>query len=136
MHTAPASPPTATDCLGCCSWRAPAAAGSAENTRAALHFATAAARVVMRPQLNRVASSKAVIKAMASEIQQLKAKLVGATQRSNLGSALRPDSGQEAGHCFSLTSMVGVACACADMHMCVCMCVPCRRCALSLTRQR
>jgi hypothetical protein len=51
-------------------------AGSAENTRAALHFATAAARVVMRPQLNRVASSKAVIKAMASEIQQLKAKLV------------------------------------------------------------
>jgi hypothetical protein len=32
----------------------------------------------MRPQLNRVASSKAVIKAMASEIQQLKAKLVGA----------------------------------------------------------
>lgn len=30
----------------------------------------------MRPQLNRVASSKAVIKAMASEIQQLKAKLV------------------------------------------------------------
>jgi hypothetical protein len=51
-------------------------AGSADNTRAALHFATAAARVVMRPQLNRVASSKAVIKAMASEIQQLKAKLV------------------------------------------------------------
>lgn len=52
------------------------AAGSVDNTRAALHFATAAARVVMRPQLNRVASSKAVIKAMASEIQQLKAKLV------------------------------------------------------------
>lgn len=50
--------------------------GSADNTRAALHFATAAARVMMRPQLNRVASSKAVIKAMASEIQQLKAKLV------------------------------------------------------------
>lgn len=56
-------------------------AGSADNTRAALHFATAAARVVMRPQLNRVASSKAVIKAMASEIQQLKAKLVRGQSR-------------------------------------------------------
>lgn len=62
--------------------------GSADNTRAALHFATAAARVVMRPQLNRVASSKAVIKAMASEIQQLKAKLVSSQDfdcRSDVG---------------------------------------------------
>lgn len=62
--------------------------GSADNTRAALHFATAAARVMMRPQLNRVASSKAVIKAMASEIQQLKAKLVRSPVEA--GSCRRP----------------------------------------------
>jgi centromeric protein E len=51
-------------------------AGSVDNTRAALHFATAAGRVVMRPQLNKVASNKAVIKAMAAEIMQLKSRLV------------------------------------------------------------
>lgn len=51
-------------------------AGSVDNTRAALHFATAAGRVVMRPQLNKLASNKAVIKAMAAEISQLKSRLV------------------------------------------------------------
>jgi hypothetical protein len=51
-------------------------AGSVDNTRAALHFATAAGRVVMRPQLNKVASNRAVIKAVAAEIMQLKSRLV------------------------------------------------------------
>lgn len=52
------------------------AAGSVDNTKAALHFATAAGRVIMKPQVNQVASNKALIKAMAAEIQQLKAQLV------------------------------------------------------------
>lgn len=52
------------------------AASSVDNTKAALHFATAAGRVVMKPQANQVTSNKAIIKAMAAEIQQLKLQLV------------------------------------------------------------
>jgi hypothetical protein len=87
----------------CCRCRT----GSADNTRAALHFATAAARVVMRPQLNRVASSKAVIKAMASEIQQLKAKLVSNCTHSECDS------------CQHARSLAGWLCATAAAAGCM-----------------
>lgn len=53
--------------------------GSADSTRAALHFANAAKRVVMRPKLNEVTNEKAVIRTMLAEIALLKDKLVSTT---------------------------------------------------------
>lgn len=52
------------------------AATSVDNTRAALHFATAAGRVVLKPQANRLAGNKAMLRALDAEIEQLKAQLV------------------------------------------------------------
>lgn len=78
-------------------------AGSADNTRAALHFATAAGRVVMRPQLNKVASSKAVIKAMAAEIQHLKQQLV--SQHSSRPCQERWSNGVDLGVLYCATGL-------------------------------
>jgi hypothetical protein len=50
--------------------------GSADNTKAALHFANAAKRVTMRPQLNQVADSRTLLRSMAAEIDALKKQLV------------------------------------------------------------
>eukprot|EP00879_Flechtneria_rotunda_P006661 GHRR01007000.1.p1 GENE.GHRR01007000.1~~GHRR01007000.1.p1 ORF type:complete len:466 (+),score=207.37 GHRR01007000.1:2031-3428(+) len=58
------------------------ASGAAESTRAALQFATAAGRVVMCPQVNQVTRGKAVIQAVASEVQQLRAQLADLESRS------------------------------------------------------
>ena len=45
-------------------------------TRAALHFATCAKSVQMRPRVNRVLDSKAQIKQLMREIASLRKKLV------------------------------------------------------------
>lgn len=55
----------------------PPVAGSLENTRAALHFANTAKKVVMRPQVNEVVDDKTIIRRMQLEIEGLKQQLVG-----------------------------------------------------------
>lgn len=51
------------------------AAGAADATRAALQFAGAASRITVRPQQNTVSGSRAAIRGVTQEIQQLKARL-------------------------------------------------------------
>ncbi|GAX76977.1 hypothetical protein CEUSTIGMA_g4424.t1 [Chlamydomonas eustigma] len=51
------------------------AAGSVENTRAALYFANAAKNVVMRPHVNEVTDDKTLIRRMQAEIAALKRQL-------------------------------------------------------------
>ncbi|KAF6264491.1 hypothetical protein COO60DRAFT_1457603 [Scenedesmus sp. NREL 46B-D3] len=72
------------------------AAGSVDNTRAALQFATAAGRVVMRPQLNKVAGTRAAIKAMAAEIAQLKSRL-SAVEAGQLEAGLQQQEAEATG---------------------------------------
>lgn len=50
--------------------------GAIDNTRAALHFATCAKEVQMRPQVNRVLDSKAQLKKLMQETEYLKKQLV------------------------------------------------------------
>jgi len=50
--------------------------GAVDMSRAALHFATCAKKVQMRPQINRVIDSKAQLKQLMEETRLLKKQLV------------------------------------------------------------
>ncbi len=52
------------------------AAGAADNTRVALHFANAAKRVTMQPHVNEVVNQKALLRKLRDEVALLRKQLV------------------------------------------------------------
>ena len=54
------------------------AAGAADNTRVALHFANAAKRVTMQPHVNEVVNQKALLRKLRDEVTLLRKQLVRA----------------------------------------------------------
>ncbi|EFJ47441.1 CENPE type kinesin-like protein [Volvox carteri f. nagariensis] len=61
------------------------AAGSVENSRAALHFANHAKAVTMRPVMNEVRNEQALIHKMEAEIVELRRRLVGTGGQAQAG---------------------------------------------------
>lgn len=52
------------------------AAGAADNTRVALHFANAAKRVTMQPHVNEVVNQKALLRKLRDEVALLRKQVV------------------------------------------------------------